>query len=145
MTITALQVNALIARLRAPLVPHDRTSSIDQLTEDAADALANLHAQIEALKPDAERWRKFESDCGGEHGEIIDHQRRLRAQPPRLTAWRAEDMATAHIIADIVPVRRLRFRWLDIDGKRRTLREMIDGQLRELADEEVDRRGKRNG
>jgi hypothetical protein len=132
MTITALQVNALIARLRAPLVPHDRPSSIDQLTEDAADALANLLKQIEALKPDADRWRKFEGDCGDEHGEIIDHQRRRRAHPPRLTPWTPIDMATVQIVDDIVPVRQIRFRWLDIDGKRRTVREMIDGQLKEL-------------
>lgn len=129
-----------------------RSETVGALTDagvfmlaDGATAPGEIPRAIARLAADAERWRKFESDCGGEHGEIIDHQRRLRAQPPRLTAWRAEDMATAHIIADIVPVRQLRFRWLDIDGKRRTLREMIDAQLKELADEEADKKGKSNG
>jgi hypothetical protein len=57
MTITASQVSALIARLRAPLAPHDRPSAIEQLTDDAADTLADLLVQIGALKLDAKRYR----------------------------------------------------------------------------------------
>jgi hypothetical protein len=131
-------------RLRSETVGALTDAGIFMLA-DGATAAGEIPRAIAHLAADAKRWRKFEGDCGDEHGEIIDHQRRRRAHPPRLTPWTPIDMATVQIVDDIVPVRQIRFRWLDIDGKRRTVREMIDAQLKELADEEADRKVKRNG
>ncbi|MFM0243847.1 hypothetical protein [Paraburkholderia sediminicola] len=139
-----IALKADVDRLRGEIVGALTDAGVFMLA-DGAVAPGEIPRAIARLATDAKRWRKFEGDCGDEHGEIIDHQRRRRAQPPRFTPWTPEDMATAHIVDDIVPVRQIRFRWLDIDGKRRTVREMIDAQLKELADEEVDRKGKRNG
>lgn len=131
-------------RLRVEIVGALTDAGVIMLA-DGATAAGEIPRAIARLAADAERWRKFESDCGDEHGEIIGHQRHRRAHPPRFTARTPGDMATVEIVDDIVPVRQIRFRWLDIDGKRRTVREMIDAQMKELADDRADRKWKSNG
>lgn len=128
-------------RLRSETVGALTDAGIFMLA-DGATAPGEIPRAIARLAADAERWRKLEGDCGDAEGEIIDRVYHRRApRPPRMTPWTIGDMALVHIVDDIVPVRQLQFRWLDIDGKRRTLREMIDAQLKELADAGIRRKG----
>jgi hypothetical protein len=133
MSVTASQVNGLIARLRSPHVPQYRPSSLERLTDDAADALADLLKQIEALKSDADRWRKLAGDVCDDEAPVIYHTTQKIPQPARTLPWDGYGSSEeVQVVSVDVPVREVKIRWLDIDGKRRTLREMIDGQLKEL-------------
>lgn len=124
---TTQEIESLAARLDA------LADTWHPACAEGAQMLRALAKERDALKADAERWRKFAEDGAPDAmAEIIRYQDVKRIQPDSPTPCRGFDdqnYRIATVVYERQAIREIRILWVGEDGSKTTLLHMIDAAL----------------